>query len=61
MKKTIKIYIEFSDLQQLESKASELGYKGRAWLSRFIEKIAREDLVFLDKNFKKIARAFIIK
>lgn len=57
MKKTIKIYLTEQQKKQLLEKAQQSGFSGRASLTRFIEKIASEDICFLDDNLKKMLKA----
>jgi len=40
----------------LIKKANETGFYGRGALTKFIEKIAREDICFLDKNLRKMLK-----
>jgi len=54
MKTTIKIYLEPEDLAKLIRKAQEAGFCGRGSLSRYIEKLAREPICFLDSNLKTL-------
>lgn len=51
MKKPYKIYLSPDDYYKLHQKASEL-FKGRGVVSRYIEKISHEPIVFLDSNLK---------
>lgn len=61
MKKPTKIYLEPEDLKSLEQKARALGFTGRGGLSRFAEKLAREEIIFLDRNSKALLRALDLK
>ena len=54
MKKAIKLYLQKEDEERLLAKASSIGITGRAALSRYLEKIAREPVCFLDQNVKAI-------
>lgn len=58
MKTTIKIYLEPEDLKLLKQKVEEAGFTGRGSISAFISKIAKEDLIFLDNNIKKLKNVF---
>ena len=57
MKQSIKIYLEPEDLKKLKQKAEALGYTGKGGLSHYIEKVAREDVCFMDSNVKTILGA----
>ena len=61
MKQTIKIYLEEQDLQKLKSKATQSGFEGRGYITRFIEKVSREPIVFLDSNTKTMLKALDLK
>ena len=50
MKQTIKLYLETKDVDRLKQKANACGFNGRGCLSYYISKIARESIVFLDKD-----------
>jgi len=56
MKKTsaINLMVEPEIKKKLKAKAEDTGLT----LTAFIEKIAREEIVFLDSNFKKVAVLF---
>jgi len=56
MKKPIKIYLDSETKKKLIQKANETGFKGRGALTKFIEKIASEDICFLDKNLRKMLK-----
>lgn len=43
--------------RRLLQKASETGFNGRGALTKFIEKVASEDVCFLDDNLRKMLRA----
>ena len=57
MKKPIKIYLDSETEKKLIKKAEETGFSGRGALTKFFEKIAHEDICFLDKNLRKMLRA----
>lgn len=57
MKQPIKVYLDRETHHQLIQKAQEAGFIGRGALSLFLQKIAQEDLVFMDNNVKKILHA----
>ncbi len=57
MKQPIKIYLDFETQKKLLKKANETGFTGRGALTKFVEKIAAEDICFLDDNLRKMLRA----
>ncbi len=61
MKKTIKVYLNEEELKLLKFKAEQMKIGERAWLSKFLEKIAKEDLIFVDDNVKKVLRLMDLK
>ena len=56
MKQPIKIYLDSETKKKLIKKASETGFYGRGSLTKFIEKIAIEDICFLDENLRKMIK-----
>lgn len=56
MKKPIKIYLDSETKKRLIKKANETGFHGRGALTKFIEKIAAEDICFLDENLRKMLK-----
>lgn len=56
MKQPIKIYLDPETQKRLLKKANETGFNGRGSLTKFIEKIAAEDICFLDDNLRKMLR-----
>jgi len=56
MKQPIKIYLDSDTKRKLTQKAGETGFEGRGALTKFIEKIASEDICFLDDNVKKMLK-----
>jgi hypothetical protein len=56
MKRPIKIYLDFETQKKLVKKANETGFNGRGALTKFVEKIAIEDICFLDDNLRKMLR-----
>lgn len=56
MKKPIKIYLDSETKKKLLQKANETGFYERGAVTKFIEKIANEDICFLDKNLRKMLR-----
>jgi len=56
MKQPIKIYLNFETKKKLIQKANETGFCGRGALTKFIEKIAAEDICFLDENLRKMLK-----
>lgn len=61
MKKELKVYLENSEVKELERKANEVSISGRGWLSNFLRMLAKEDIVFLNDNVKKLMRNFDFK
>ncbi len=57
MKQPIKIYLDYETQKRLLKKANETGFNGRGALTKFVEKIAAEDICFLDDNLRKMLRA----
>ena len=56
MKQPIKIYLDFETKKKLIQKANETGFYDRGALTKFIEKIATEDICFLDENLRKMLK-----
>ena len=56
MKQPIKVYLDPEAQKKLLKKATETGFYGRGALTKFIEKIAAEDICFLDDNLRKMLR-----
>jgi len=56
MKQPIKIYLNSETKKKLLQKANETGFYDRGALTKFIEKIATEDICFLDKNLRKMLK-----
>ncbi len=56
MKQQTKIYLNFETKKKLIQKANETGFSGRGALTKFIEKIAVEDICFLDENLRKMIK-----
>ncbi len=57
MKQPIKVYLDSETKRKLMLKANETGFNGRGAVTKFIEKIAIEDVCFLDENLKKMMKA----
>ncbi len=57
MKQPIKVYLDSETKKKLMQKANETGFSGRGAVTRFVEKIAIEDICFLDENLRKMLRA----
>ena len=57
MKQPIKIYLDSETKKKLLEKANETGFYGRGALTRFMEKVAAEDICFLDENLRKMLKA----
>ena len=57
MKQPIKVYLDFETQKRLLKKVNETGFYGRGALTKFIEKIAAEDICFLDDNLRKMLKA----
>ncbi|MEM4326231.1 MAG: hypothetical protein QXU40_02930 [Candidatus Pacearchaeota archaeon] len=56
MKSPIKIYLDNETKKKLIQKANETGFYGRGALTKFFEKIANEDICFLDENLRKMLK-----
>ncbi|MGA2130487.1 MAG: hypothetical protein ABSG05_02645 [Candidatus Pacearchaeota archaeon] len=56
MKQPVKIYLDPETQKRLLKKANETGFNGRGSLTKFMEKIASEDICFLDENLRKMMR-----
>jgi len=61
MKKEVKIYLEDSEEKALLKKAEEKGFVGRGALSHFMQMLASQPIVFLDKNLKDFISALSLK
>ena len=57
MKRPIKIYLDSETEKKLLQKANETGFYGRGAVTKLIEKIAGEDVCFLDENLRKMLKA----
>jgi len=57
MKQAFKVYLDPETQKRLLKKANETGFYGRGALTKFIEKIAAEDICFLDDNLRKMLKA----
>ncbi len=57
----VKAWLYPEDKQRLIHKAKRAGFEGRGSLGRFLQKLAREDVVFLDENVKRILKALELK
>jgi len=57
MKKSYKIYLTEADFIKLKEKAGS----GRGAISRYIEKICREPICFLDSNVRALLKALNLK
>jgi len=57
MKQPVKIYLDSETKRRLLQKVTETGFSGRGALTRFVEKIAVEDICFLDENLRKMLKA----
>ncbi len=56
MKEPVKIYLSPETRKKLLKKANETGFYGRGALTKFLEKIAVEDICFLDENLRKMLK-----
>lgn len=56
MKQPIKIYLNSETKKKLMQKANETGFYDRGALTKFMEKIATEDICFLDENLRKMLK-----
>lgn len=56
---TKKAYLEVKDDKNLKEKMRILGFEGRGSFTKFIEKLAREEIVILDENLKKMLKVLM--
>jgi len=56
MKQPVKIYLDSETKRKLFKKVTETGFNGRGALTKFVEKIAIEDICFLDENLRKMLK-----
>lgn len=61
MKQQLNLYLEREDIKKLIKKANESGFTGKGAISRYVEKIAREPICFLDDNVKALLRSINLK
>lgn len=61
MKHTIKIYLEQKDINRLKEKASQCGCNGKGAISHYLERIARESVIFLDDNVMQLIKSLKVK
>lgn len=61
MKQPIKIYLDSETRKKLLEKANDTGFSGRGAMTKFIEKIAAEDICFLDENLRKMLKVLFPK
>ena len=61
MKEPVKIYLDSEMKRKLMQKANETGFYGRGSLTKFMEKIAIEDICFLDDNLRKMLKTLFPK
>ena len=54
MKQTYKVSLTSGQHKKILDKARESKLEGRGAFSQFIQKIADEDIIFLDANTKKV-------
>lgn len=60
-KQIIKVYLEEDDVKSLQRKATDSGFIGKGAISHYIEKVAKEPIVFLDNNLKSALKMFALK
>ena len=61
MKEPVKIYLDSEMKRKLMQKTNETGFYGRGSLTKFMEKIAIEDICFLDNNLRKMLKTLFPK
>lgn len=61
MKKDFKIYLEIEDYKALQKKAEEKGFYGRGAISRYIEMIAHQPIIFIDENIRSLFKVMQLK
>lgn len=57
----LRVYLDVEDIKRLKDKSEQIGFSGRGKLSRFLEKVAREPLFFLDKNLSEFLKVLNLK
>lgn len=56
MKRPVKIYLDSETQKRLMKKVNDTGFYGRGAMTKFVEKIASEDICFLDENLRKMLK-----
>lgn len=51
-----KFYLDNDDWNRLVAKAKADGFIGKGFVTRYIEKVARTDIIFTDENIKSFAK-----
>ncbi len=57
MKKQLRVWLDEKDIAHLQQKA-KANFNGKGSLTRYFEKIAREQIIFLSEDIKAILRLF---
>ena len=57
MIKELRLWLDENDIKRLKMKAEALNFIGKANIRKYLEKIAREEIVFLDSNAKALMSA----
>jgi phosphoribosylaminoimidazole carboxylase (NCAIR synthetase) len=57
VKKKLELWLDEEDIKRIILKAKECGYEGKGATSHYIEKIAKEPIVFLGSDVKAILKA----
>jgi len=50
MKQPLKLYLTSETIEKLKQKAAAAGFDGRGAIALYVEKIAKEPVVFMDNN-----------
>ena len=54
VKKSITIWLEPKDIQNLKQKSEDSGFSGRGAISHYVEKISQESVCFIPKNVRVV-------
>lgn len=61
MKRRYNIWMEPESMKQLLRRASEAGFDGKGGLSRYLERIAKQPICFLDDNVRMLVEGLHLK
>ena len=54
----VSVSLSYAQKQRILGKAAEAGFSGIGMFSQFIQKVADEDLIFMDTNTMKLVQMF---